>query len=356
MSSRRLFLLPVLVCALVVAGCGGGGGASTTNGGTTSDIQVPANAIAVVAGTPIPKSDYDQLFTQYQYAYKAQQKDFPKPGSTEYETLKSQTVSYLVQRLEFAKEAASRGIAVTDAEVDQKLTELKQQFYGGDEAKYQAELKTYGTTEQQVKETIKAQLIAQKLYDAITKDVTVSQKEIEDYYNANKDQFTTPESRHVAHILVKTKKEAMDIRKQLDNGADFAALAKKYSTDAASAKNGGDLGTYPRSQWVKPFGDALWTLKTGEISQPVQSQFGWHIIKAVGDIIPAKVQQLVELQDSIKQQLLQQAKDTKMQSWVNDIQAKYASQTAYAAGFQPASTQTTTTPPASGDTGAVQGG
>jgi foldase protein PrsA len=348
MLSRRLLVLPVLVAAAVAAGCGGGGGGSGSTTSLTPDIQVPPTAVAVVAGTVIPKTEFDALFSQYQAAYKAQNRDFPKAGTSQYEGLKTQTINYLVQRVEFAKEAAARGIKVTPTEIDQKLTDLKQQFYGGDQQKYEAELKKYGTSEAAVKQTIEAQLIAQKLYDEITKDVTVSETEITDYYNAHKDQFTTPEQRHVAHILVKTKKEAENIYNQLKKGGQFAALAKKYSTDPGSAKNGGDLGTAPRTQWVKPFGDALWTLKTGEISEPVESQFGWHIIKALGDIEPAKTQALSELHDTIKQQLEQSKKDKKMQDWVDSLQAKYSTKIGYAVGFTPSAAPTTTG--AAGDT------
>jgi parvulin-like peptidyl-prolyl isomerase len=337
---RRLLFAPLLAAVLTAAACGGG----TSSSSTTPHVDVPLDAVAVVAGTAIPKTEYDTLFHQYQAAYKAQKREFPKPGTSEYEGLKQQTVQVLVQRVELAKEAAARGITVTDAEVQKKLDDLKQQFYAGDEQKYEAELKTYGATDQSVRETIRAQLVAQKLYDVITKDVTVTEQEITDYYDQNKDQFTTPEQRHVAHILVKTRKEADDIYAQLKNGADFATLAKKYSTDAASAKNGGDLGTAPRAQWVKPFGDAAWALKTGEISEPVKSQFGWHIIKALGDIEPATTKPLSELHDTIKEQLLAKAKDKRMADWIAQIEAKYASQVGYGVGFAPPATTSTGTP------------
>jgi len=358
MLTRRLLVLPALAAVLAAAACGGGGGVAAPPSTTQSDITVPAGDVAIVAGTGIPKSDYDQLFTQYQAAYKAQKKAFPSPGTADYEALKQQTLNVLIQRVELAKEAAARGISVTDAEVQTQLDSLKQQFYGGDEQKYQAELKTYGATDQSVRATIKAQLIARKLYDQITKNVTVTDQQVETYYNDNKSQFKTgdkPEERHVAHILVKTKQQAEKIYTQLKGGADFATLAKQYSTDASSAKNGGDLGTAPRSQWVKPFGDAAWALKTGQISEPVHSQFGWHIIKAVGPIEPAvqgHLQPLAVLRETIKTQLLAKAKDQKMTDWVSQIQAKYTGQIGYAGGFQPVSTTPTT--PAPGDT-TIQG-
>lgn len=87
---------------------------------------------------------------------------------------------------------------------------------------------------------------------------------------------------HAEHILVKTKKEAEDILAQLNKGADFAELAKKYSTDKATAPKGGDLGWFKPQLMVKPFGDAVVAMKDGALAGPVQTQFGWHVIKLLG--------------------------------------------------------------------------
>ena len=343
MPRLRLLALPLLLAlVLAAAACGGGGG----SGGSGSDggaVQVPDGAVAVVAGTPVTKADFDKLFKQTEAAYKSQQREFPAAGSPEYETLKSRTVSFLVQRAEFEKEAQSLGITVTDADVQKKLDELKQQFYAGDESKYQAELKKYGLTDPDVRENLRASLLSQKIFDKVTKGVTVTDADVRKYYDDNIDQFTQPESRDVSHILVKTKAEAEKIRAELENGADFATLAKKYSTDTQSAKLGGELGNQPREQWVKPFGDALWALKTGEISQPVQSQFGWHVIKANSDITPKKVTPFEQVKDQIKSQLLETKKNTAMQAWVDQVNAKYAAEIGYAVGFKPAQTGTTST-------------
>jgi parvulin-like peptidyl-prolyl isomerase len=340
-SRLRLLALPLLLALVAVAAaCGGGGDGGS--GGAGSDVPVPDGAVAVVAGTTVTKADFDELFKQAEAAYKAQQRDFPAAGSPEYETLKSRTVSFLVQRVEFEKEAAGLGITVTDADVDKKLADLKQQFFGGDDAKYQAELKKLGLSEASLRDQLRASLLSQKIYDKVTKDVTVTDAEIRKYYDDNIDQFTKPETRDVAHILVKTKAEAEKIRQQLLDGADFAELAKKFSTDTQSGKAGGDLGAQPKETYVKPFGDAAWALKTGEISEPVKSQFGWHIIKALSDVTPKKVTPFDEVKDTIRSQLLETKKNKAMQAWVDQVNAKYASQIGYAVGFAPAQTETST--------------
>lgn len=91
-----------------------------------------------------------------------------------------------------------------------------------------------------------------------------------------------------SHILVATEDEAEAIRAELDGGADFAAVAKEKSTDRGSASAGGDLGWFGVGMMVKPFEDAVIAMKKGEISAPVQSQFGWHVIKLVDERTAAK--------------------------------------------------------------------
>ncbi|MDC4224474.1 MAG: peptidylprolyl isomerase [Candidatus Manganitrophus sp.] len=112
------------------------------------------------------------------------------------------------------------------------------------------------------------QIAAEKLTDA----------EMKKYYNKNKAEFKEVRA---SHILVKTEEEAKEIKKKLDQGGDFAALAKEKSTDPGSAPRGGDLGFFTKDRMVKAFSDAAFSLKVNEISKPVQSPFGFHIIKVV---------------------------------------------------------------------------
>jgi peptidyl-prolyl cis-trans isomerase C len=113
------------------------------------------------------------------------------------------------------------------------------------------------------------------------------------------------------HILVKTEQEAKDLLKQLKGGADFVELAKK-SSDGPSAQTGGDLGYFARGQMVKPFEDAAFTLKAGEISAPVQTEFGWHVIK-VEDKRNRPVPQFDEVKDQLMASLVQNQLKTVVQ-------------------------------------------
>ena len=124
MTISRLFILPALLLALLVAGCGGG-----------SDT-VPNDAVAVVDGQTVAKSDYDALLAQAQKSYKTQKREFPKAGSQEYQTLKNQAVQFLVQRVEFEQQAKDLNIDVTEKQVDARLEQIKKQYFGGDAKKY----------------------------------------------------------------------------------------------------------------------------------------------------------------------------------------------------------------------------
>ena len=219
-------------------------------------------------------------------------------------------------------------------EIDKKLTELKNQFFEGDDAKYQQELKNQGLSEADVKADLEAQLLSEKIFNQVTKGATVSDEQLKTYYDEHGSDYTTAEKRQVAHILVDSKSLADKIYAQLQDGADFAELAKKYSTDKASAKNGGEL-TDEKGSFVPEFEKVAFALDTGEIGEPVKSQYGWHVITALADTQPAAKQSFAEVKATIRGSLLSEQRNTKMTDWVNGVRAKYGPQVAYAVGFEP---------------------
>ena len=326
----KLILVSLLAAlALVGAACGG-----------DSD-EVPADAIAVVDGNAIDKSEFDSLIGQAKKSYELQKRDFPKVGSPEYNTLKNQAVQFLVQREQFEIKADELDVAVTDKQVDARLTQIKKQYFQGSDKKYQEQLKQQGLTEESVKRDIRAQLVQEGIFKKVTEETKVTDKEIQDYYNKNKAQYGTPEQREVRHILVPTKKQADDIYDQLQDGGDFAALAKKFSKDPASASQGGKL-TIARGQTVAPFDHTAFLLKEGQVSRPVKTQYGFHIIEPIGDIKPAETTALSKVKESIRQQLLQTKRNEAMTTWVEDTKKDFAKDTNYQVGFKPPAAATAT--------------
>lgn len=133
-------------------------------------------------------------------------------------------------------------------------------------------------------------------------DAQISDAELKNFYEQNKQKFKTGEQVRASHILVKTEKEANDILEQLKKGASFEDMAKKYSTDSTAAK-GGDLGWFSRGAMVPEFDKAVFSLKEGEQSGIVKTQFGYHIIKVTGKR-PAGIRTFDEVKEQIKSTLL----------------------------------------------------
>lgn len=125
----------------------------------------------------------------------------------------------------------------------------------------------------------KITLISTLLEKEIEEKAKVSEKDVKDYYDSHKGEFVANGSIRASHILVKTEDEAKKIAEQIKKGGDFAKIAKAKSMDTGSAKNGGDLGTFSRGQMVPEFEKAAFALKAGETSNPVRTQYGYHIIK-----------------------------------------------------------------------------
>lgn len=312
-----------------LAGCGGG------------NDKVPADAVAVVDGTKIKRSDYNQIVGQAKKSYKNQKRTFPKAGSQEFQTLKNQVVQFLVQREQFEQKASALDVKITDKQVDARLAQIQKQYFGGDKKKFEKQLKDQGLTQAQVRNDIRSQIVSEKIFAEVTGKVKATDQQVEDYYNKNKSQYSQPESREVRHILVKTRAKADDIYNQLKAGADFSALAKKYSQDTGSKANGGKL-TISKGQTVAPFDQTAFLLKTNEISKPVKTEFGFHVIQPVGPVKPAKVTPLKEVQESIRQQLAQTKKNEAMTKWVEQLKKDYKDKVSYAVGFTPPPTSTTT--------------
>jgi foldase protein PrsA len=324
-------LLLLIVIGIATAGCGG-----------SSTKSVPADSVAVVGSNDITKAEFTLLMDGTKSAYVARKTAFPKPGTTQYKALQDQTMKYLVQQAELEQRAKGLGIAVTDKDVQARIKQIKKQYFAGNETKYKAQLKAQGLTEALLAVNLRGQILSEKLYNKITSGVKVTNAEIAKYYAAHSSTYSKPESRDVRHILVNNKKLADTIESQLKSGGDFAALAKKYSKDPGSAAQGGKL-TISKGQTVAPFDKVAFALKKNELSAPVHTTYGWHIIQALSDVKPASQTPLASVKASISQQLLQSKKTTTINKWVDGVNKEYVKKIAYATGYTPAPTASVST-------------
>ena len=320
----------LVLLTLVAAGCGGGG-----------STKVPANAVAVVNGDPISRSEFDAAMARSKRGYTQQKRPWPKAGTTQFQQVQQSTLTFLVQLQELEQKAKQLGVNITDKQVSARYSQLEKQLGGAKNLKTQA--KAQGLTLQDVRDVvIKPQLLSEGIYKKVTKDVKVSDKDVSDYYKKNAKLYQQPESRDVRHILVSDRTLANKLYDRIKAGANFAALAKKYSKDPGSRAQGGKL-TVVKGQTAAPFDQTAFLLDKGQISRPVKTQYGWHIIQALSDVKPAHTTPLKDVKSAIKQQLLQQRQRAKWSKWINDTKKEYAKKVHYQSGFAPPTTSTAST-------------
>jgi peptidyl-prolyl cis-trans isomerase C len=167
-------------------------------------------------------------------------------------------------------------------------------------------------------------------------DTNPTDEEIQKFYEKNKKaQFTTPEQVCVSHILfAKDQKEkAEEVKKQLQDGGDFAKLAKQYSQDPGSAEKGGDLGCLGKGETVPPFEEAAFGADEGEIVGPVKTQFGYHLLE-VTEKKPQQIRSLSEVEPQIRSQLSSEKQSEAFSKWLDEQKKKRNVQ--YLEGYKPA--------------------
>ncbi|PLT33789.1 peptidylprolyl isomerase [Bacillus sp. V5-8f] len=183
-----------------------------------------------------------------------------------YNAMKDRYGNQVVQELVY-EQVLSENYKVSDKEVDKKVDELKEQMG----ANFEMALAQAGyKDENALKRSMKVSMMQEK---AAIKDVKVTEKEMKEHYDSLKPEVKA------RHILVNDEKTAKEVKQKLDKGEKFEDLAKKYSQDPGSAEKGGDLGWFGAGQMVPEFENATYALKKNEISAPVKSEHGYHIIQ-----------------------------------------------------------------------------
>lgn len=170
-------------------------------------------------------------------------------------------------------------------------------------------------------EVMKKEILIQSAINNALSKIGISEEEITKYYNDNKDMFMDQESVRAKHILVETIEECEQIAKEISEGLSFEEAAERFSS-CPSGANGGDLGAFTRGRMVPEFEKAAFELNIGEISGPVQTQFGYHLIK-VEEKKSASVKPLEEVKNSVANTLLQEKQSSKYAELVEELTNKY---------------------------------
>ncbi|WP_226643683.1 peptidylprolyl isomerase [Mesobacillus subterraneus] len=214
-------------------------------------------------------------------------------------------------------EATKEKVKVTGNEIDEELTKL-QESYGGEEA-FAAALEQNQVSMDKIREDIEIYLLAEKMIGA---SIDVSEEEMKTYFEENKESFDQKEQVKASHILVEDEATAKKVKEELDNGKDFAELAKEYSTDSSNAANGGDLGYFGKGEMAEEFEKTAFALKAGAISEPVKTEFGYHIIK-LADKKAEKAAEFEEHKEEIKELLFDQKVQAEYTNWMEEKKAEY---------------------------------
>jgi foldase protein PrsA len=294
---------------------------------------IQKTVLATVGNEKITKGDFDKEMSKSDAQLKQQlgndyaTNDKVKDQLTK---MKKQQLDNMVTKKILLQEATKLNLKPSDddinKQIDDQVNKIKAQY--PEEGQFASALEQNGLTEDQLKEALKNQIITNAVQDDIVKDVAVTDDDIQTYYDTNKDaKYSVGAGATVAHILVADEETAKSLKAKLDAGADFATLAKENSTDPGSKDKGGSLGFVPynSTQLVPEFVAGFKDLKEGEVSQPVKSQFGYHIIKATG-LKQAEVTPLDKVKDEIKAAVLQQKQsDTftnKIAGWKTELKVK----------------------------------
>ncbi len=315
---KRLVKTAALVLALVFTAGAITGCSMIKKKETPSAENKDTNSkiVANVGDIKITRTEFDQSLSIFKTQYESQVPDVKwdeiPTGQTQklIDVVKNQLLDMLVKnKIELLK-AKAEGITATEEDLA-KMTSDAKSYYGGDEG-FKKFLTTNKMTETDFKNLITDQIMNDKLREKIGGTLNVSEEDALKYFEENRASY---EEVNADHILVKTEEEAKALRERVLKGEDFNKLASELSTDPSAKENKGNLGFFSRGAMVPEFETAAFNMKAGEISQPVKTDYGFHIIK----VLEKKTATFEDVKDSIIEQLSDEKKTAAYQKAIEEF-------------------------------------
>jgi parvulin-like peptidyl-prolyl isomerase len=285
--------------------------------------------IAKVNGKGIKLAEFTEKYDRFTQTFKARKRPVPSKIDTRY---RDSIVKRLVEEALIAQEADKSKVTVDPKELQKEFEQYKAMFKTDE--RFQSYLKNAKLTVEGVKENLSKNLKLRVLLEKLGGKV-VNPSEVRKYYDENQSKYNVREQVRARHILLKTSKDATpeqiaEVKAKADtiaaeakkNNTDdaFAALAKKHS-EGPTAPRGGDLSFFARNRMVKEFDEKAFSMKVGEISAPVKTRFGWHIIRVV-ERKDARTRPFEEVKESIERTLNNRANRTARQDLIEKLRAK----------------------------------
>ncbi len=295
----------------------------------SKNAALDAETVATVNDVKISAQELEQKLSLIQSRYASM--GMPIQGEQLIELRKS-ILDNLIEKQLLFEESKAEGIEVDNSTVEKEIDQLKAQFEN--EEDFQKKIASSDYTEESLKQEMVENLSIRRLIEEkIESGISVSDKEVEAYYQENQKEFEVPEQVRARHILIQAGPEASDaekneakkkiaeVEKKLNDDGDFSELAKEYS-DCQSSEKGGDLGYFGHGQMVESFDKAAFALDPGEVSDVVESRFGYHLIK-LEDKKPAGKKEFEDVKASIHQKLRQEKIMQDLEPYMESLKRKY---------------------------------
>ncbi len=244
----------------------------------------------------------------------------------QYKSLQQEVLGFLISSSWVLGEAKALGVKLTDAEVKKQFEKIKSQQFPK-AAEFEKFLATSGQSVSDLLLRVKLNLLSQKIQQKIIKQkATVTQAQIQKYYNENKSRYGTPEKRDVQIILTKTEAEAKAAKKEIESGTPFAVVAKKVSIDPTSKATGGKVTGVIKGSEEKELDAAVFSAEPGTLGGPVKTPFGYYIYEVLKKTAGTQ-QPLSAVEKTIKQQLVAQQQQQSLSQFVKVFKKKWVGKT-----------------------------
>ena len=232
------------------------------------------------------------------------------------EATKESVLNQLIVNKLLMEEAENKNIRVSEEEVDLILQDTEKVYNKNIDTLAQES----GITKDELKEKVKEQLVVRRLLEGKTEFKTTDE-ELKKLYDENKEKFKLPRMVNVSHILLNTEEEALKVKSEIESGGDFYELARLESQDPSAKQNGGNIGPIQPGQTVKEFEEFVSTLESGEIGGPINTTFGYHIVKVEG-ISDERNLPFSEIKDKLKEYVEEQKKQEAYSNFVRELTNK----------------------------------